>query len=122
LTWQLARNSEPKKAGILRSQVSPINRSDARKVVEGFHTISAVEINPARFLKSGNNDVKVIRQAWKSVPLSRQYARISYALVQGHAVRVRTPVAQTSNGLGHQGFLNNSFALGCCPLAKTPQA
>jgi len=60
-TWQTVSKM------LSRRRIDKISRSDVKKVVEGFHSMRAVDITPARFLRPANNDLRTIRQAWKRV-------------------------------------------------------
>ena len=60
-TWQTVSKM------LSRRRIDKISRSDVKKVVVGFHSMRAVDIAPARFLRPANNELQAIRQAWKRV-------------------------------------------------------
>jgi hypothetical protein len=60
-TWRTVRTVLSKR------RVDFISRSDVREVVQGFHSMRAVDINPVRFLSPSNNQLRTIRKAWKDV-------------------------------------------------------
>ncbi len=50
-----------------KRRIDHITRDDVATIVRRFHSMKAVDINPARFLKADNNNLTTIKRLWKNV-------------------------------------------------------